>query len=240
MKISFHLLCLLALITSALAAAPNITGKWTWIYERNGESLNIEMNVRQEAGKLSGKIIAPENRAAEIRDGKIGDDGAISFYIEYQRDSGPLRIDFSGKADGDRIAGKTQYKNDQGETRERDWNAKRAQDLSGKWDSTFKRSDGTPMESTLQLKQAGDRLTGTQSFNENETELKDGQVDADQVTFTILRERDGRTVTAKYKGKIQKNGSIKGEIESDWTGEVRKLEWEAKKVPLTLRFESTR
>jgi hypothetical protein len=228
MKMSFHLSCLLALVTSALAA-PNITGKWSWIYERNGEPLNIEMNVKQESGKLSGKIIAPENRTAEIRDGKISEDGKVTFYIEYQRDSGPLRIDFIGRPDGDRIFGRTEYTNDQGEKRERDWIAKRAQDLSGKWDSTFKRSDGTPMESTLQLKQSGDKLTGTQSFNDNETELKNGQVEADQVTFTILRERDGRTVTAKYKGKIQKDGSIKGEIESDWTGEVRKLEWEAKK-----------
>ena len=139
MKMSFHLSCLLALVTSALAAPPNITGKWNWIYERNGEPLNIEMNVQQEAGKLSGKIIAPENRTAEIREGKISDDGALSFYVEFQRDSGPLRIDFSGKADGDKIAGKTHYTNDQGEKRERDWNPKRAQDLNGKWDSTFKR-----------------------------------------------------------------------------------------------------
>ncbi len=230
MKISFCLSCFLALVTSALAATPNVSGKWTWIYERNGEALNIEMNVKQENGKLSGKVIAPENRTAEIHDGKISEDGKVSFYIEYQRDSGPLRIDFSGKVEGDKIAGKTEYTNDQGEKRERDWNPKRVQDLTGKWDSTFKRSDGTPMESTLQLKQDGEKLTGTQSFNENETALKDGKVSGDQVTFTILRERDGRTVTAKYNGKIQKDGSIKGEIASDWTGEVRKLDWEAKKA----------
>jgi len=230
MKMRFYLSCLIAFVTSAWAAAPDITGKWTWIYERNGEPLNIEMNVKQEAGKFSGKIIAPENRTAEIRDGKISDDGKLSFYIEYQRDSGPLRIDFSGKADGYKIAGKTEYKNDQGETRERDWNPKRAQDVSGKWESKFKRSDGTPMESTLQLKQNGEKLTGTQSFNENETELKEGKVEGDEVTFTLLRERDGRTVTAKYKGKIQADGSIKGQIASDWTGEVRQLEWEAKKA----------
>jgi hypothetical protein len=230
MNISFRLCCFLALVTSAFGANPNISGKWTWIYERNGEGLNIEMNVKQEDGKFSGKVIAPENRTAEIRDGTISEDGRVSFYIEYQRDSGPLRIDFNGKLEGDKIAGKTSYKNDQGEKRERDWTPKRVQDLTGKWDSTFKRSDGTPMESTLQLKQDGEKLTGTQSFNENDTALKDGKVTADQVTFTILRERDGRTVTAKYKGKLQSDGSIKGEIESDWTGEVRKLEWEAKKA----------
>ena len=102
--------------------------------------------------------------------------------------------------------------------------------LTGRWDSSFKRSDGGSMDTTLQLKQEGQKLTGSQSFNDNETEIRDGKVEGDQVTFRIVRERDGRTVTSKYRGTIQKDNSIKGQIESDWTGEVRKLEWEAKKA----------
>ena len=67
-------------------------------------------------------------------------------------------------------------------------------------------------------------------FSENESELRDGKVQGDEVTFRIVRERDGRTVTSKYKGRIHQDNSIKGEVESDWTGEVRRLEWEAKKA----------
>jgi hypothetical protein len=230
MKIRFQFLCFLAAITSALAAAPNVTGKWHWTYERNGEPLNIIMDVKQDGSKLSGKIIAPENRTADIHDGKISEEGKLSFYIEYQRDSGPLRIDFNGKVEDNKISGKSSYTNDQGEKQERDWNPKRVLDLTGKWNSTFKRTDGTPMETTLQLKQDGEKLTGTQAFNDNETELRDGKVDGEQVTFKVLRDRDGRTVTSKYKGKLQKDGTIKGDIESDWTGEVRHLEWEAAKA----------
>ncbi len=231
MKAILRALCALALLTSALAAPPDASGKWKWIYERNGDALNIEMNLKQDGAKLSGKILAPENRTAEIKDGKIGDDGQLAFSIDYQRDSGPLRINFSGKLEGDRINGKTEYTTDDGEKHQRDWNPKRdkAADVSGKWTSTFKRSDGTAMETTLNLKQSGDKLTGTQSFNENETELRDGRVQGSEVSFRTQRERDGRTVTAKYRGKVQADGSIKGEIESDWTGEVRHLEWEAKK-----------
>jgi hypothetical protein len=230
MKFCFHILCFVAALTTTLAAPPNISGKWGWIYERNGEPLNIEMDLKQDGSKLSGKIIAPENRTAEIHDGKISEDGKLSFYIEYQRDSGPLRIDFNAKVEDGKITGKSAYKTDDGEKREHDWNPKRVHDLTGKWNSVFKRSDGTPMEATLELKQSGEKLSGTQSFNDNETELKDGKVAGDEVTFRVLRDRDGRTVTSKYKGKIQKDNSIKGEIESDWTGEVRHLEWEAKKA----------
>jgi len=233
MRNTFYAVAALTLLTlGALAAPPDVSGKWKWIYERNGEPLDIQMTVKQEGSKLSGKISAPENREMEIHDGKISEDGKLSFYIELQRDSGPLKINFSGKSDGEKITGKTEYTSDQGEKRERDWNPKRdqAQNLSGKWVSTFKRSDGTPMETTLQLKQSGDKLTGVQTFNENETELRDGKVQGEEVSFKTLRERDGRTVTAKYRGKLQKDNSIKGEIESDWTGEVRRMEWEAKRA----------
>ena len=231
MKISLEIVCAFTLLTSALAAPPDVSGKWTWIYERNGEPLNIEMNLKQEGSKLSGKIQTTEERTLEIKEGKISDDGNLSFYVEYPRDNGPLRINFTGKADGEKLAGKSEYTNDEGEKKGHDWNPKRvpSRNLTGKWVSTFKRSDGTPMETTLQLKQEGEKITGTQSFNDTETELRDGKVRADEVTFRTERERDGRTVNARYKGKVQKDNSIKGEIESDWTGEVRHLEWEAKK-----------
>jgi hypothetical protein len=233
MKLRFQLFCALALVTTAFSAPPDVSGKWKWIYERDGEPLDVELNLTQEGSKLSGKILAPENRVLELREGQISDDGKLSFHVNFERDSGPLRINFAGKADGDKITGQTEYTNDEGEKQEREWNPKREQqrsNLSGKWISTFKRSDGTPMETTLEIKQLGEKLTGTQSFNENETELRDGKVVGDEVTFRTVRERDGRTVTARHRGKIQKDNSIKGEIESDWTGEVRRLEWEAKKA----------
>jgi hypothetical protein len=222
----------LILSLSTFAAAPDVSGKWKWKYERNeGDPIDIVMDLKQEGSKLSGTIQAAD-RELKVQDGKIADNGQITFSTTLERDSGPLKIEFSGKAQGDRIEGKTQYLSDSGEKREREWNPKREQtrNLTGKWNSVFKRQDGTPMETTLQLKQIDDKLTGTQSFNENESEIRDGKVQGDEITFKIVRERDGRTVTSKYKGKIQQNSSIKGEIESDWTGEVRKLEWEAKKA----------
>jgi len=230
MKTSFLILATLFLALRTWAAPPDVSGKWKWIYDRDGESLNIELNLEQKGSKLTGKINAPEGRQMEIQEGRIADDGTIDFYTNLERDSGPLKISFAGKADGDSIKGKTIYASDGGEKRERDWTPKREASLSGKWDSSFKRSDGTAMETTLTLKQEGEKLTGTQAFNENETEIRDGKVEAGQITFRILRERDGRTVTSKYRGKLQKDNTIKGEIESDWTGEVRKLEWEARKA----------
>lgn len=222
----------LTISSHTFAAAPDVSGKWKWKYERsNGEAIDVVMNLKQEDSKLSG-MVQSGDRDMKVQDGKLTSDGQVSFYITVELDSGSLKVDFSGKAQGDKITGKTQYSTGEGEKRESEWIAKRdpVRDLTGKWNSIFKRQDGTPMETTLQLKQNGEKLTGTQAFNENESEISDGKVQGEDVTFKIVREREGRTVTAKYKGKIQSNNSIKGEIESDWTGEVRKLDWEAKKA----------
>ena len=231
MKAIFSLALAFSFLTTALAATPDITGQWKWIYERNEQAINIEMHVKQDGSKLTGKLLA-DGRELPMREGKISGDGLVSFHIVFERDNGPLRIDFQGKAKGDVIAGTTIYTNDQGEKREREWNPKREQtnNLSGKWTSTFKRSDGTPFETTLDLKQTGTTLTGSQSFNDFQSEIRDGKVDGDHVSFRIVGERDGRTVTSNYKGKIQPDKSIKGEIESDWSGEVRQREWEARKA----------
>jgi hypothetical protein len=224
---------LLALVVStAHGAAPDVNGSWKWKFERNnGESTDILMTLKQEGAKISGNIKAAD-REMKVENAKLTSEGQLTFFINIERDNGPLKIEFDGKVQGDKITGKTLYAGGDGEKREREWIATRekARDVSGKWNSVFKRQDGNPMETTLQLKQSGDKITGSQSFNDNESEISDGKVTGNDVTFKIVRERDGRTVTSKYRGKIQSDNTIKGEIESDWTGEVRKLEWEATKA----------
>ncbi len=49
-----------------------------------------------------------------------------------------------------------------------------------------------------------------------------------EVKFVVKRDRDGRTVTSKYQGSID-GDRIKGTINTDYSGEDRKLQWEAKR-----------
>ncbi|HEV8543663.1 MAG TPA: hypothetical protein VGR78_14815 [Verrucomicrobiae bacterium] len=219
-------------IANVFCAPPDVSGKWKWNIDRNGEEIEITMDVKQQDAKLTGKVHTPQAGDMDLHDGKISEDGKLSFYINYERDQGPLRIDFRGKAQQDKIEGQVEYPASNGEKREREWNPKREankHDVSGEWKSTFKRQDGSDMESSLTLKQSGDKVTGKNEFNGNETEIQDGKIQGDEISFKIVRDRDGRTVTSKYFGQIKGNNSIKGHIDSDWTGEVRKLEWEAKK-----------
>ena len=101
-----------------------------------------------------------------------------------------------------------------------------AADVSGKW--TFEQpgrggNPGRPV--TITLKADGDKLTGATVRNENETQIQDGKIAGDEITFTVVRDRDGRKVTAKYKGKIT-GDTVKGKVESDWSGDWQTLDWE--------------
>lgn len=216
------------------AAAPNVSGNWKWTFERDGEKREIGMKLKQEGAKVTGTITGPDGNTVEVRQGKIADDGKITFLLEIERDGNTMKIEFAGKASADTITGTTSFTNPEGEVREREWVAKReakkvAHDLTGEWRSTIKRQDSTPLESTLLFRQADELLTGLNRNRGGEMEIQDAKIEGDQVTFRILRERDGRTITSKYSGKIS-DGTIIGHMESDWSGEFRKMEWEAKKT----------
>ena len=212
------------------AAPPVVGGDWKWTMQRQGEAREITMKLKQDGSKIGGVIAGPDGREVEIREGKISDDGRLTFAIQFERDGNTMKIDFEGKAANNTISGRTKYVNPEGEARERDWVATRAgQNLTGAWVSTFKRQDGTAIETTLNLKHEGGRLTGKTVSPFGESEIHDGKVQNGEVSFKTVRDRDGRTITTKYHGKLQPDHSIKGRMESDWSGEVRARDWEAKR-----------
>jgi hypothetical protein len=137
-------------------------------------------------------------------------------------------IKYSGKLSGDKITGKCEF-DVNGQTRALEWKAQRetakAAAASGNWNTALILGDGNRIEGTLKLKQDGDKLIGATVRNENETQIQDGKIAGDEITFTVIRDRDGRKVTAKYKGKIT-GDTVKGKVESDWSGDWQTLDWE--------------
>jgi hypothetical protein len=98
---------------------------------------------------------------------------------------------------------------------------------TGTWTWKFTRQDGTEVMTTLKLKQDGEKLTGTiTGRNNTETEISEGKVKDGQVTFEVVRERDGNKFTQKYKGKLD-GDKITGKIEFERNGEAQSRDWEA-------------
>lgn len=76
-----------------------------------------------------------------------------------------------------------------------------AADATGTWTSTFSTQIGD-QHYTYTLKQDGEKLTGKAKNDMGETEIKDGSVKGDTVTFTEALSFNGNDITITYTGKI--------------------------------------
>ncbi len=106
--------------------------------------------------------------------------------------------------------------------------------VDGTWTWTVQgRQGGAERKMTLKLKTDGEKLTGKlatpgRDGNVNETEIKDGKIKGDEISFTVVREIGGNTMTSKYTGKLA-GDTIKGKYTFERNGEPQSRDWEAKR-----------
>jgi len=222
------------LIAAAVACAALTTfgaesaaGIWKWtLTEQTGETI---LTLKQDGEKLTGSY-TNQFGPAEIKDGTLKD-GKVSFKVNRELGGQAFVIKYSGKLSGDKIAGQAEFDLN-GDPQSLEWNAKRdaaKAAASGNWNTALILGDGNRIEGSLKLKQEGDKLTGATVRNDNETQIQDGKITGDEIAFTVVRDRDGRKVTAKYKGKIT-GDTVKGKVESDWSGDWQTLDWEGSRA----------
>ena len=109
-------------------------------------------------------------------------------------------------------------------------------DPTGTWTwSTPGRDGGEARTSTLKLKTEGDKVTGTVSMpgrqggEPRQTEITNGKIKGDEISFEVAREFGGNKVIAKYNGKVA-GDTIKGKVETEGReGQTRSRDWEAKR-----------
>lgn len=93
--------------------------------------------------------------------------------------------------------------------------------------------DGAESHPTLKLRYDGKTLTGSSRFRHaSETPIASGRFDGRQLSFQVLRQANDRRVVTRYSGVFQ-DDKIVGKIESNWDGETRTYDWEAKRLPDT-------
>ena len=112
--------------------------------------------------------------------------------------------------------------------------AEQKDDATGTWTWTMPGRQGGPdRKMSLKLKADGEKLTGKLSAPSRggevrETEIQDGKVKGDEISFTVSREMNGNTIVTKYNGKVSAD-TIKGKVEFERNGEQMKRDWEAKR-----------
>ena len=77
-----------------------------------------------------------------------------------------------------------------------------AADVTGKWTAQVPGRGGQTREQTFNLKCDGEKLTGTVSGMQGDTEISDGKVKGDEVSFNVKMSFQGNDVKMKYKGKL--------------------------------------
>ena len=102
-----------------------------------------------------------------------------------------------------------------------------AADVNGTWKATAD-FGGQTMERTFVFKVDGNKLTGeTTSSMMGKSEITDGKVDGDDLSFTITVKFQDNEMKLSYKGKV--NGKeIKFTVDNPQGGQT--IEWNAKKV----------
>jgi hypothetical protein len=100
-----------------------------------------------------------------------------------------------------------------------------AADVSGTWKGTAETANGT-IERTFVLKQDGAKITGeTTSQMMGKSEITDGKIDGDTITFTINVKFQDNEMKLNYKGKVTGN-----EIKFTVDAMGNTIEYLAKKV----------
>ena len=77
-----------------------------------------------------------------------------------------------------------------------------AADVAGTWKASVETPNGT-FESTFLFKVDGNKLTGTVTGRMGEAPISEGKIEGDDVSFNVVRSRDGQEFKLSYKGKIK-------------------------------------
>jgi hypothetical protein len=107
--------------------------------------------------------------------------------------------------------------------------ADKKNDPTGTWTWSVPGRDGNTREVTAKLKLDGDKLTGSISGRQNDTNIEDGKVSGDEISFTVTREFNGNKIVQKFSGKIS-GDTIKGKIESEREGQPTSRDWNARRA----------
>lgn len=108
--------------TALAADAADPSGDWKWTMMRQDREIEVPMTLKADGEKLTGTVGSDE-RKADIEDGTFKD-GAVSFKVTRERGGQSFTMNYNGKLEGDTIKGTIEF-DFGGETRSRDWEAKR-------------------------------------------------------------------------------------------------------------------
>jgi hypothetical protein len=77
-----------------------------------------------------------------------------------------------------------------------------AADVTGKWSAEMPGRGGNSRQMVITLKAEGNALTGTVSGPRGDTDIQDGKIDGENISFSVVREFNGNSFKLNYTGKV--------------------------------------
>ena len=202
-------ICIGALVFGVLSAlhAADVTGQWKSEFEVDQiGQLKYTYDLNADGEKITGKAIrsqGDQTATNEVSEGKIKGD-EISFVENLKIQDQDIRIEYSGKINGDEI----KLTRKVGDFGTKEIVAKRvkaaAVSVAGKWQSEFESGVGH-QKYLYDFKLDGDKLTG-QAVRELEsaktTNAITGKVTGGDIAFTEPLKIQDQDITVEYSGKI--------------------------------------
>jgi hypothetical protein len=237
MKPVLRLLILLGLFSALpVARAADVTGTWKGAFDVHGTTMPLTINLKSDGNTVTGTVEGLPNSPADIHDGAVSGD-AITFWVNADYQGQTYKLVYKGKIAADQIGFELG-------TADGSWsapltvkkslaaaaaapspagdNTKLPADVNGTWKGSVD-VNGTPLDLTFRLKGSGNTVTGTiERPGAPPTEIHEGKVEGDSVSFWVTVDYEGQSFTIVYKGKVtpaQINFDM-GTADQSWSASV--------------------
>jgi hypothetical protein len=229
MKVVLRLMMVAALVCVVAPAvwAADLTGVWKGTFNFNDADVPTTVTLKVSGADVTGTVEGLPTSPVDIHEGKVAGD-LISFWVNTDYQGETYKLIFKGQIKGEQIDfnfgtedgswGTTMsVKRGDGPAAVPATpatapaataaaipatTATTALDVTGTWKGDWDLM-GTSVTSTLVLKSAGGVVTGTISgASDKVSDIHDGKIEGDTITFWINSDYQGQTYTVQYKGKV--------------------------------------
>lgn len=195
--------CMLALALQHAHAA-DASGDWKGSFDFQGTTVALTFHLKIAGNTLTGTVEGLPTSPATIQDGKANGD-ALTFDVNTDYQGQTYQLVYQGKLSGDAIDfnfGTPDGSWDAEVLAKRSGEAAPQPDVTGDWSGAFD-FQGTSVPLTFHMKSAGSAVTGSiDGLGSSPTEMHDGKVVGDAVTFWVDTDYQGQTYRLDYNGKI--------------------------------------
>lgn len=217
-------------------ATNGVSGVWKWGWTTPaGQTIDHTARITQEGTRIDGHLLGPNNTQWPIKNG-LADSNTIRFEVSRDLHGTPVLYRYEGRLQGDHITGLLSWERD-GELRNREWDAlkqtnspppARRGTIEGAWKYTVKTETGEGIDLTVRFKRDGRNLTGINRVLDNDIPIQDGTIEEGRVRFKVVNQYEGRTITTTYDGRVV-GDTLRGTLESDFTGQRKTYDWLARR-----------